>query len=172
MMQEPLRHGHARRDSGPKRRSGFSLLEVLVAMFVLSLGASSVLALYAAAASTHRRALDRTHAALVAERIFSEVEGRYTPDFVRPEGAKDLRDKLRKEVPESFGNITWDVVLYRPGEVPARRRGNDDERGEFEPQELVVRLLLRWKQSGNLREETFFTILLPRNTALRTPYPR
>ena len=55
--------------------AGFSLLEVLVAMFILSIGAASVLALYAAAARTHRRSVDRTHAALIAERVFAEIQG-------------------------------------------------------------------------------------------------
>ena len=39
--------------AAPGRSSGFSLIEVLIAMFILSIGAASVLSFYAAAASTH-----------------------------------------------------------------------------------------------------------------------
>ncbi len=39
--------------STSSRSGGFSLIEVLVAMFVLSIGAASVLSFFAAAASTH-----------------------------------------------------------------------------------------------------------------------
>jgi prepilin-type N-terminal cleavage/methylation domain-containing protein len=146
------------------RRAGFSLLEVLIAMFVLSIGAASVLALFAAAASTHRRALDRTHAALVAERILAEIQGRYTPG----KSAEELREELVKELPAQVGDYAWEAFVFHPAGESSPRRGRDesDRRAEWEEQELFARVLVRWKQSGQARAMTFQTVLLPRNGTL------
>lgn len=128
------------------RRSGFSLLEVLIAMLVLSVGAASILSLFAAAASTHRRAVDRTHAALVAERVLSEVRTLYTADSTPDE----ILGELKKKLPESFGGYRYEVQLLHPqGE-------------EWAESELFARVIVRWRQSGADRSENFQTILLPR----------
>jgi len=55
-----------------KRRSGFSLIEVLVAMGVLVLGIGGVLAIFFAAADTHRRALTETTTAIIADSVIAE----------------------------------------------------------------------------------------------------
>ncbi len=51
---------------------GFSLIEVLVAMGVLVVGIVGVLALFAAAADAHRRALEETTAAIIADSVIAE----------------------------------------------------------------------------------------------------
>ena len=102
--------------AAPGRSSGFSLIEVLIAMFILSIGAASVLSFYAAAASTHKRSIDRTHAALVAERVFSEVQGRYEIGKT----AEELMEELDK------------AGMPAPGAAQARRRGRGcGERGRL-----------------------------------------
>jgi prepilin-type N-terminal cleavage/methylation domain-containing protein len=139
---------------------GFSLLEVLIAMFILSIGAASVLALFAAAASTHKRSVDRTHAALLAERLFSDIQGRYEPEMT----AKELTKLVEDEVPEAWGNYTWEVYLFHPAEGAAfgRRRGDEDDE-EWSEDELFARIIIRWQQKANARSVTFHSILLPRN---------
>ena len=67
--------------SAAARSSGFSLIEVLLAMFILSIGAASVLSFFAAAASTHKRSVDRTHAALIAEAPTAFSEKNKTETF-------------------------------------------------------------------------------------------
>jgi prepilin-type N-terminal cleavage/methylation domain-containing protein len=129
------------------RRAGFSLIEVLIAMLVLSVGAASILSLFAAAASTHRRAVDRTHAALVAERVLSAVRARYTPGSTSDE----ILDRLRKELPENLGGYHYDVQLVHP------------QGKEWKESELFARVTVRWRQSGAERAESFQTILLPRH---------
>lgn len=149
-----------------ERNAGFSLLEVLVAMMILAIGAASVLSLFAGAASTHRRGLDRTQAALVAEQVIAEVRGRYTEGST----AETLRARVEAEVPRLFGDYRWDLVLVEPA-LLERARGsnkpaNEDEeadRPDWEPGELFVRVAVRWKRSGSERAESFETILLPRN---------
>jgi len=152
------------------RARGFSLLEVLIALMILSIGAASVLALFAGAATTHKRSLDRTQAALVAERVIAEVQARYTVGMT----AEMVRERMEKEVARLFGDYRWDLLLVHPAELEpdaaasARRDGADgEEDGErakaWAPHELFVRVDVRWKRSAQERAERYETILLPRN---------
>lgn len=149
---------------GMRGAHGFSLLEVVVAMFILSIGAASVLALYAAAVSTHRRSLDRTQAALIAERLFAEVQSRYTPRKTGEDLLAELRDK-KLGLPERLGDYAWDLHLFHPAEASGRPGDDSGSAGDdsWSPQELFVRLFIRWKQSGQARSESYYTIMLPRN---------
>ena len=147
------------------RSGGFSLIEVLVAMFVLSIGAASVLSFFAAAASTHKRSVDRTHAALVAERVFSEVRGRY----VAGKNADELTEELEKELPESWGAYRAEVYCFHPADTRVRRKPGEDRPAagdgvQWQEEELFVRGIIRWKQKANSRAESFHTLMLPRNT--------
>ena len=152
--------------SAAARSSGFSLIEVLIAMFILSIGAASVLSFFAAAASTHKRSIDRTHAALVAERVFSEVRGRYLPDMT----ADELMDELDKELPELWDGYSAEVFCFHPARGGGRRKlGARDEEKDAEgdvgwlDQELFVRVIIRWRQKASARSETFHILILPRN---------
>lgn len=144
------------------RRAGFSLLEVLIAMLILTVGATSLIALFASASTTHKRAVDRTHAALVAEEILSEVRARYGPD-TEP---RDIIEDLRASLPSQMNGYFWEIVLYRPGETPARarfRRADEDDRDpEWMENELLVRIAVRWARSAQAREEVYTTLILPR----------
>jgi prepilin-type N-terminal cleavage/methylation domain-containing protein len=194
-------------------RRGFSLVEVLVAMVILSLGATSILALYASAAATHRRSVDRTRAALVAEEVLAQVQSHYLPGS----GPADLEASLRESLPASIDGYTWQVFFIRPGaESDARggkpaggtvsskdagkkaaaapppaasrkaagakagslsappgaarrsgsRRSEESDAPAYTEEELVVRVVVRWLQSGRSLSETFDTILLPRPITL------
>jgi len=130
------------------RSRGFSLIEVLVAMLILSIGAASVLALFVTGASTLRRAVDRTQAALLAERVFCEMRFLYDPGD-EPEG---VVAKLAERLPRQVGDYTFDVLAARPS--PTEGSG----------EELFVRVAVRWLESGKDRTEAFHTIILPRHT--------
>ena len=141
---------------------GFSLLEVLIALFILSVGAASVLSLFAAAASTHKRSIDRTQAALLAERLFSEVQVRYGPG----DRADELRKEVEEEVPAEHGSYTWDVWMYHPARGSGRGLSRSSRGGAspaWHEDELYVRVIIYWKQKAEARSETFHAILLPGN---------
>ena len=144
------------------RSSGFSLIEVLIAMFILSIGAASVLSFYAAAASTHKRSIDRTHAALVAERVFSAVQGRYEIGKTDEE----LMEELAKELPKLWGGDSAEIYCFHPAQGRGKlgAKEEDAESGvDWLEQELFVRVIIRWKQKASSRSETFHTLMLPRN---------
>ncbi len=129
-----------------RSRRGFSLNEVLIAMVILGLGAASLVALFAAGSSTHKRSEDRTRAALVAERVFSEVGLVYIPGT----SPDDVIGKLRQRLPEEIDGYRHEVFAFHP------------DGDEWSDQELYVQAEIRWKRSGRARAETFATILLPR----------
>ncbi len=54
--------------------TGFTLLEVIVALAILTLGISSALALFTAATAAHKRAIDRVNAAAIAEHAIADIE--------------------------------------------------------------------------------------------------
>lgn len=129
-----------------RRSAGFSLLEVLIALFILSVGAASVLALFAAGASTHKRSVDRTNAAILAERVFSEARAAYEEG----DDPAEVLEKLKKRLPEEIDGYHQELSLHHP-EVPG-----------WGDSELYARVTIRWRQSDGDRTQEFHTILLPR----------
>jgi len=128
------------------RSSGFSLLEVLIAMLILSVGAASLIALFAAGAATHRKSVDRTHAALLAERVFSEARAAYRTGME----AAEVLEALKQRLPEESDGYRHELFLAHPL--------NDD----WAEDELFARVTIRWLESGQDRTESFQTVLLPR----------
>ncbi len=63
----------SRRDRARGAR-GFTLIEVLLAIGILAVGASTVLFLFTMGARSHRRARDRTRAALLADAVVNQVK--------------------------------------------------------------------------------------------------
>ncbi len=55
-------------------REGFTLLEVVIALGILTVGIGSALALFTAATAAHKRAVDRVHVASIAEQAFADIE--------------------------------------------------------------------------------------------------
>lgn len=143
------------------RERGFSLMEVLIAMMILTAGATSVIALFAVASSTHKRAVDRTRAALIAEEIFSQVQARYR--FETEPG--DIVAALQQTVPAEIDGYYWEVILYQPGRDRRRSvrssRRSEPEESVWGEEELVVRVTVKWAQAAQPREEVYSTILLP-----------
>jgi type II secretory pathway pseudopilin PulG len=118
---------------------GFTLVEILVALFVMIIGISSAFALFASATAMHKRATDQTTVAMMAESILSEVENRLT-------AGTPIEAIARADATFSgYQDYRYDLELQ-----PI------DEEGC----EVFVRLGIRWLKQGRERNQEFTTILL------------
>jgi Tfp pilus assembly protein PilV len=146
------------------RKTGLSLIEVLAAMLILTVGATSLLALFASASSTHKRAVDRTHAALVAEQIVSTVQSRYTAGI----DLRDLTSTLQDSLPSKIDGYFWEVAVHRPfGDTPEESAATQENEPvqKWTEDELVVRIAVKWSVADHAREEVYSTIILPRTVS-------
>jgi type II secretory pathway pseudopilin PulG len=122
-----------------KTAGGFTLVEILVALFVMLVGISSAFALFAAATALHKRATDQTSAAVIAESIFSQVQSELTSGV-------ELSDIRRgKYMPRGYENYKYELELVAV----------DDYENE-----VFVKLTVVWRQKGMGRKQEFSTILI------------
>lgn len=120
---------------------GFTLIEILVALFVMLIGLSSAFALFAAATAMHKRATDQSMAAIMADSVFSEVESKLTSGVDISRIAR-LDAKFPK-----YEGYRYDLTLIPMDE-------NEDE--------IYVRLAIRWSTQGKELSRVFSTILIRR----------
>ncbi|MBM4040895.1 MAG: type II secretion system protein [Planctomycetes bacterium] len=71
-----------------KAAGGFTILEVLMAIGILALSITAVLFLFAMGMRSHKRALDRTRAAMLAETVINQLQA----DLKVYENSTDPRD--------------------------------------------------------------------------------
>ena len=92
------------------RARGFSLLEIIVALSVFMVGASSVFALFMAGARAQQRAKDMSNAARAATTIFAELEAKWTYAGDRAKRGKAAGDPY--PVPAA-GKPPWYIPGFR-----------------------------------------------------------
>jgi prepilin-type N-terminal cleavage/methylation domain-containing protein len=151
-------------------RSAFSLLEVIVALGVLAIGATAAFALLVAAAAAGRRAEHQVNASLLAESelnrvnldptipltdypLASEVEalpGEAVPPGQRlgtqPDGL-ETRYLVRDGKWSKYPGYTYDIAITPlAGPVPNQ------------PWEFLVELEVRWAQKGRRRSARYSTV--------------
>ena len=122
--------------------AAFTLVEVLVAIGVLAIGAVAAMSLFAAAAATHKRAVDRVNSAYLAEHVVALTE-------VRLKGDADLADlEVQGGKVEEYPGYEYDVTL------------EDLEGDGGYGLEVLVEVTIRWNTKGRQGEEKYTTILL------------
>ena len=133
--------------------AGFSLIEVLIALSILSLGAASLLALYAAAANTHRRSVDRTHTSLVAEEVLGLARAVYRVGM----SSQDIVEAVHRRLPPDNENCIYELKIYKP-------EGDNWALGQ-----RIASVRVRWRHLMPAKEtsfdsaEPYTTVLLPRH---------
>jgi len=80
----------------PKRNAGFTLVEIMMAIGILAIGMTGVTALYAVAVDAHRRAMDNSGMAFLAESMLCEIRA----DFTKRD--TDFDDEQTATFTESF----------------------------------------------------------------------
>jgi prepilin-type N-terminal cleavage/methylation domain-containing protein len=124
-----------------RRRGGFTLVEMMIAMGILVVGVTSVLGLLAFGAALQRTAERRTEAALVVEQVAAELRDSLTVDA----SGKASEPPLQFERTISgHPNLRAKVELRRNPELD----------GEY-----FVQIAIQWLERGRFRSEFYRTIL-------------
>ena len=132
------------------RNAGFTLIEVMLAMFILLLGMSSLLGLLTFGAALSRSANLRTASAGSVEKIVADLEETLFP-LVLVNGLEVAGEPLEvkdREVPGAPG------LLYSATAEPIP----DDRHSP--PLEYLVEIMMNWSVSGTPRSSTFTIIML------------
>ena len=128
-----------------RRQRGFSLIEVVVAMAILSLGMTSAIALFTAATGAHRRAIHRSNAADLAEWAMADIESALrlgaSPDQISESPpaeaiARDWPGYVLEVELLPIGGASGDDEILVEVEVTWQTRGRDQS---IEFQQIVTR---------------------------------
>lgn len=166
------------------RQAGFTLLEIMVALGVLAIGASAAFALLVAAASAGRRAEHHVNAALLADTVIDDLKADVTFDLdlsdlplasavlaeqeqngPLPPGSPtapnpETRYVRRDAVSPSYPDYKYDVAITPiAGPVPDQ------------PWEFLIEVEVRWSDQGQRRNALFSAILVRTVTHLDNPQP-
>jgi len=141
------------------RRSAFTLMEILLAIGILAIGITSVLFLFAMGARSHRRAVDRTRSALLAEAVFNQIRADLAtglPDYYEVDTGDETQIlPIANASHADFPEFTYDVTFEKL--YPS------DTRGDF----YKVRVAICWGDPDVERDarnsETYESILRRKN---------
>lgn len=117
-------------------RAGFTLIEVLIAVAILSLGMMGVLAVFAAATESHRRAVDGAEAAMIATSLAAEARAR----FREPGCLVPVTDAAVPQRPRYRYDIEY---------IPLDADGD----------EVLMQIRVRWAERGRSAGLAFQTVL-------------
>ena len=157
MTGKTMKIGNRKSEIG--NRSGFTILEVLLAIGILALSITAVLFLFAMGMRSHRRALDRTRAAALAETVVSQLQTQLATLPPHDTDGSSLRLKVGDANPSDY-NLThpdFPGYYYNATLTPVPPAGK------------YYRLVLtiRWGDPGAPPEaknsETFETVLQPKS---------
>jgi prepilin-type N-terminal cleavage/methylation domain-containing protein len=151
---------------------GFTLVEVMIALGIMALGITAVIGVFTMATGAHRRAVDETSAAILAESAVAEVRGALTAAFdagglevlsggpgAVTSGLADVPPPVlawkREARDPAFPGYAYDVLLTP---IDAAKPANADL--------FHVEVRVRWLATGKVRGETYHTAIL-RSVAAR-----
>ena len=129
------------------RRRGFSLLEVLVALSILTLGITSVIGLFTAATAAHRRAIHRSHASALAEWALADIESALELG-TEPE-------KIIESPPVDVMKRDWPGYSVEVAMLPIA--------GETGGDEILVEVSIVWQSRGDSSQLDFQQIVVRRS---------
>lgn len=95
--------------AAPRRPSGFTLLEIMVALAILAVGAVCVLSTFAAALMLHSERVEKGRVRLALDEARAEVQAAW--DGFRPTKAKPLPDPIKDAVYSRDPAVTWSAAF-------------------------------------------------------------
>ncbi len=126
-----------------RRESGFTLIEMVVALGVLLLGMISVLSLFTAAISLHKEAIDQTDCALLAEEVVGRVRSQLDAG------------REAKAVEQAFADWQDPTRPHYRVTVDLTEVSNDAQVPEWRASVAV-----RFRKGAKDRRETFETVIV------------
>ncbi|MCI0651137.1 MAG: type II secretion system GspH family protein [Planctomycetes bacterium] len=139
-----MRRGSRARRGFQAGSPGFSLLEVVAALGILTLGIAAALSLFTGATAAHKRAIDRVHATAISEQAFADVESALL--------AGSTAEELEKDPP--FGAIKRNWPGYDVSAIVCNVGGPAGK------DQLLMEVHVRWKRHGQEREQVFRQVVL------------
>ena len=115
---------------------------------MLTLGIASAFSLFAAATAAQKRAIDRSHAAAIAEQVLADVESALARGL-SPESI--LEQPPLETVKENWPGYQVDLFFFA---VP----------GELEGDLVLLRADVYWKVRGRERRESFEQLIVAQET--------
>jgi len=137
---------------------GFTLIECLAALIILSIGLAAVLSIFVAGVSTHKRAVDQTTSGLVAQKVLAELHANCSDDYLkrlidrasRNQSGAALsirrRVELKNLADSDYPDYRYDLVLQ-----PIDPHHRDA---------YAVTLSVRWFEGGVDQQAVFQTVVL------------
>ncbi|MCB9893122.1 MAG: prepilin-type N-terminal cleavage/methylation domain-containing protein [Planctomycetes bacterium] len=147
-------------------RSGFTLIEIMMAMSILLVGVVGVYAIFAVGLVNHKRAVDNTTASVLAGSLFDDIAANYDMYYYdrNQNGRPDLsEDKDGNRVddwfePDANGRLRYPIPYRRGYRYEVRY-----ERSVEVPQELFVTIRIYWEAQGSERAELFIRTIFIKN---------
>lgn len=126
---------------GGRSRSGFTLVEILVALVILAFGLAAILTLFSQATRTHKRSVDATAVAALAQAVLADAQA----ELDRGAAPNPVQNQTYPGVSPEYKYDLEFTALGGPG--------------------FQVRVVVKYGGAGALaRQETFETVLI-RNAA-------
>ena len=122
------------------------MIEVLVALGVLAIGATSVFALLATGGATNRKAISKTMSAFIADSVFAEANERFDI-FTDPAGLEVTDGKF-----SGYPGFTYTLKLV-PLDPVAQNQNSD---------EYLALCTVSWKRAGAPVSAAYSTVIVPR----------
>ncbi|MHC4779322.1 MAG: type IV pilus modification PilV family protein [Planctomycetota bacterium] len=157
--------GNTMGGAGASSVSGFSLLEVLVALGIVTVGITAVLALFASGVDVHKQAVDQSNAALAAQSLASELEAKYTLAQIDAWKRRQAR-KGKKKADER--DYLRDISDQKPAEVPGfpgYRYGVRYTPMDEDGNAVLARITIFWRKGGGRAVTEVIPLVL-----LKRPY--
>jgi len=140
-------------------RSAFTLIEILLAIGILAVGITAVLFLFTMGARSHRRAVDHTRGALLADTVVNQIKADLAeslPDLYDEDPSTHEIAPITNATHADFPEFTYDVTFTKL--YPS------DPRGDF----YKVRVTVRWGSEAQPADErnsvAYETILRRKNS--------
>jgi type II secretory pathway pseudopilin PulG len=126
--------------SVPRHRSqrGMTLIEIMVAFGILVVGLVSIFAMLNAAMRSHKRAMNETEAAIVAESVLADLRSEFQRGRIVRSDGKGLFD-ISPDFPDY--SVRKTIIPLEPARKGVAGVGGD--------REFFVRIEVRWSSEGD-----------------------